>query len=182
MVTLAVFALSLPLLQGDDAGAERPLTLIIDDSAAAAPIWDGITDEARRRVRDAQRANQDIVLLLGAELETTPIPAAEALLRLRSATPRLRNQAAEFPSPPTDRQTVYLSLVSVLALRISSWTGLSAHQQQSSCPKTLILLSSLAMCAKRLMGLRQTGSARMEDAPRWSRRYRRGATYWRSSP
>ncbi len=109
MVTLAVFALSLPLLQGDDAGVERPLTLIIDDSAAAAPIWDGITDEARRRVRDAQRANQDIVLLLGAELETTPIPAAEALLRLRSATPRLRNQTAEFPSPPTDRQTVYLS-------------------------------------------------------------------------
>lgn len=109
MVALAVFALSLPLLQRDDAGADRPITLILDDSAAAAPIWDDITDEARRRVRDAQRANQDVVLLFGDTPDATPVPAAEALLRLRTATPRLRNQSVALPALPTDRQTVYLS-------------------------------------------------------------------------
>lgn len=109
MVALAVFALSLPLLQKDDAPSERPLTLIIDDSAAAATIWDDLTDDARRRVREAQRTNQEVILILGNEPDPTPIPAAEALLRLRSAAPAFQARSVQIPDLPRDNNTIFLS-------------------------------------------------------------------------
>lgn len=109
MVALAVFALSLPLLQSDDAPSERPLTLILDDSAAAAPIWDDLRDDARRRVRDAQRTNQDVVLILGDDPDPTPIPATEALLRLRSAAPSFQARTIDLPTLPNGNQTIFLS-------------------------------------------------------------------------
>lgn len=109
MVALAVFALSLPLLQNDDAAFVRPLTLIIDDSAASAPIWDDLTDDARRRLREAQRANQDVVLILGDDPDPAPIPAAEGLLRLQSASPNSKARTVQLPSVPTGNQTVFLS-------------------------------------------------------------------------
>lgn len=109
MVALAIFALSMPLLQNEDPAGDRPITLILDDSAASAPIWDDITDDARRRVRDAQRNNQDVVLILGAEPDPTPIPAAEALLRLRSASPQSKVKPIVIPDLPDGRQTIFLS-------------------------------------------------------------------------
>lgn len=109
MVALAVFALSMPLLQSDDTPTERPLTLIIDDSAASAPIWDDLTDDARRRVRDAQRNNQDVTLILGDDPDPTPIPAAEALLRLRSAAPAFQARPIQIPALSNGNETVFLS-------------------------------------------------------------------------
>lgn len=109
MVALAVFALSMPLLQNEDAPSQRPLTLIIDDSAASAPIWDALTDDARRRVREAQRNNQDVTLILGSDPDPTPIPAAEALLRLRSAAPAFQARPVELPTLPNNNETVFLS-------------------------------------------------------------------------
>lgn len=109
MVALAVFALSLPLLQNNDTPSSGPLTLIIDDSAASAPIWDELTDDARRRIREAQSANQNVILILGDEADADPIPAAEALLRLRSANPSVQARAVSLPDLPRENQTVYLS-------------------------------------------------------------------------
>jgi hypothetical protein len=109
MVALTVFALSLPLLQNEDTPSERPLTLILDDSAVSAPIWDDLTDDARRRVREAQRSNQDVILILGDEADPAPIPAAEALLRLRSATPSVQAQSVQIPTLPSNNNTVFLS-------------------------------------------------------------------------
>jgi len=109
MVAVAVFALSMPLLQSEDPSGDLPLTLILDDSAASAPIWDDLTDDARRRVRDAQRNNQDVVLILGPEPDPMPIPAAEALLRLRSASPQSKVKPVVIPDLPGGRQTVFLS-------------------------------------------------------------------------
>jgi hypothetical protein len=109
MVALAVFALSLPLLQNNDAPSDAPLTLIIDDSAASAPVWDTLTDDARRRLRNAQSANQNVILILGDDTDASPVPAAEALLRLRSATPNVQARPVTLPDLPRDNRTVYLS-------------------------------------------------------------------------
>ncbi|MGB6230597.1 MAG: BatA domain-containing protein, partial [Litorimonas sp.] len=109
LVALAVFALALPVLQTDAPSGDRPLTLVIDDSAASAPLWEEITDEARRRLRDAQSANQTVILIEGEEPDLQPVPAAEALQRLRSLTPRLRTDALPVPDLPRDRDTVFLS-------------------------------------------------------------------------
>lgn len=109
MVALTVVAMALPLLQSDEDVESRPLTLIFDDTALAAPIWDDITDEARRRLRQEQRNNRDVVLILGDDADTAPIPAAEALQRLRSAAPQLRAEATALPPLPAGRDTVFLS-------------------------------------------------------------------------
>ncbi|WP_298912114.1 DUF4159 domain-containing protein [uncultured Algimonas sp.] len=109
MVALAVFALSLPLLQSGAEDDGRPLTLVIDDSAAAAPVWSDMMDEARHRVRDAQRRNLDVVLITGETERFDAVPAAEALQRLRSASPRLDTAPATLPDLPPGRDTVFLS-------------------------------------------------------------------------
>lgn len=109
MVALAVFALSLPLLQNNDVPSDGPLTLIIDDSAASAPVWDALTDDARRRLRDAQNANQNVILILGDDPDASPVPAAEALVRLRSESPTARARPVTVPDLPRDNRTVYLS-------------------------------------------------------------------------
>lgn len=109
MVALAVFALSLPLLQQDDADQSGPLSLIIDDSPAAAPVWDDMMDEARQRLREAQRANRDVILILGDDPDMNPVPASEALQKLRSAAPRLTETVPDLSELPTDRTTVFLS-------------------------------------------------------------------------
>ncbi|MGB3456639.1 MAG: DUF4159 domain-containing protein [Litorimonas sp.] len=109
MVALAVFALSLPILTSEDNVDTAPLTLIVDDSAAAAPVWDTMMDDARNRLREAQRANETAVLLLGDDAELDPVPAAEALQRLRSAAPRSTARGVSLPDLPEDRRTVFLS-------------------------------------------------------------------------
>ena len=109
MVAIAVLALSLPLLQSNDPAADLPLTLVIDDSAASAPVWDDLTDDARRRIREAQSANQDVVLILGEDPSANAVPAAEALLQIRSAAPRGTARPVDVPGLPTGRRTVYLS-------------------------------------------------------------------------
>jgi hypothetical protein len=109
MVALAVFALSLPLLQADAVETDRPLTLIIDDSAAAAPVWSDLIDDARTRLRDARRNNQDVILLVGERETTDPIPAEEALRLLRTAAPRAMVEPTPIPQLPDDRRTVFLS-------------------------------------------------------------------------
>ena len=114
MVALAVFALSLPLLQRDTDDGSAPLTLVMDDSALSAPAWDDLRDEARRRLQAAQRANSDVVLVLGENPDVTPIPASEALQRLRSASPRLRARPTALPELPAGRRTVFLSSGAVL--------------------------------------------------------------------
>ena len=108
MVALAVVALSLPLLQRDADNANRPLTLILDDSALSAPAWDAMRDEARTRLRAAQRANEEVIFLLGDASATDPVPASEALQRLRAASPRLRAEPITLPDLPADRRTVFI--------------------------------------------------------------------------
>lgn len=108
MVALAVFALSLPFFQRDSLDDILPMTLIIDDSIMAAPVWDEMMDDARRRVRDAQRLNQDVILVLGESPDTTPIPAAEALLQLRSTMPRAGTDRPDIPGTSA-RRTVFIS-------------------------------------------------------------------------
>lgn len=109
MAALAVFALSLPLFQRDEADTSSALSLIIDDGPAAAPVWDAITDEARRRLREAQRANRDVILVLGDDPAFDPIPASEALQQLRSATPKLVQAVPDLSDLPADRATIFLS-------------------------------------------------------------------------
>ncbi len=108
MVALAVFALSLPLIVKDNDDASTPLTLVIDDSALSAPVWDDLLDEARRQVRAARRANQDVVLVIGDDTAEA-VPASEALNRLRSAQPRAVTSPATVPDLPGGRRTIYLS-------------------------------------------------------------------------
>ena len=108
LVALAVFALSLPLLQRDSDDGAQPLTLVMDDSALSAPAWEEMRDEARRRLRAEQRANRDVVFVIGERPSTDPVPATEALQRLRSATPRLRAAASDLPALPDSRRTVFI--------------------------------------------------------------------------
>ena len=108
MVALAVFALSMPLLTSDDAQESRPLTLVVDDSALSAPVWDELLDEARREVRAARRANEDVVLVIG-DGETQAVPASEALNRLRSAQPRSVATPSRVPELPSGRRTLFLT-------------------------------------------------------------------------
>ena len=114
MVALAVFALSLPFIQQDAEDGARDLTLVVDDSALSAPSWDELMDEARRRVRLAQRENRDVILVLGGEADLAPVPAAEALQRLQAASPRLRAEAPDLPDLPGGRQTLFLTSGAVL--------------------------------------------------------------------
>lgn len=109
MVALAVFALSLPLFQRSDELRSAPLTLILDDSAASAPLWNDMLDDARQRLREAQTNNQDVILVVGETDSLEPVPASEALRQLRSATPRPDATFPDIPDLTTDRQTVFLS-------------------------------------------------------------------------
>ena len=109
MVAIAVFALALPLLQRDDADGGQPLTLVIDDSALSAPVWEDLRDEARRRLRERQRRNEDVVLVLGETPDLDPVPASEALQRLRAASPRLVAQTRPAPAGPPGRRTVVIA-------------------------------------------------------------------------
>lgn len=109
MVALAVFALSLPLFQQSDDEGTAPLTLILDDSVASAPLWNDMLDDARQRLREAQTNNQDVILIVGETDNVDPVPASEALRQLRSASPRSDAALPEIPDLPSDRQTVFLS-------------------------------------------------------------------------
>ena len=110
LIALTVFALSLPLLQRDDVNADAPLTLILDDSALSAAAWDTMTDEARLRLETAQRANQEVIFITGGASDVDPIPAAEALQRLRSARPQLQARTRSIlPELPAGRQTIFIT-------------------------------------------------------------------------
>ncbi|MEL6686414.1 MAG: DUF4159 domain-containing protein [Pseudomonadota bacterium] len=109
MVALAVFALSLPLFQQSEDTGNAPVTLIIDDSAASAPLWSDMMDDARARLRKAQTNNQDVILIVGETDSLDSVPASEALRRLRSANPRPEGRFPDIPDLPEDRQTVFLS-------------------------------------------------------------------------
>lgn len=142
MVALAVFALSLPLLQDEGDRSAADLTLIIDDRAAAAPIWDDIMDDARQRVREAQRNNRDVILIMGEEPDMTPVPASEALQQLRIAAPRVRNTFPDIPDLSTGRSTIFLS--SGVSFedpdpRLPQLTDLSATIVMPEAPDTVIV-------------------------------------------
>lgn len=109
MVALAVFALSLPVLTRDDAGENSALTLIIDDSAASAPVWNDLLDDARSRLRDAQRDNADVILVTSETEEAEVIPATEALQQLQRLQPRPILTSLSLPDLPDDRQTFFLT-------------------------------------------------------------------------
>lgn len=109
IVALAIFALSLPVLTSSDDVATEQLTLIIDDSAASAPVWSDLMDDARIRLQEAQRNNADVVLLTSERVDTSPIPASEALQHLQRLQPQPILMNPEIADLPASRQTVFLS-------------------------------------------------------------------------
>lgn len=111
MVALTVFALSLPLFQRQSDLDTSLLTLIIDDSATSAPLWNDMLDDARARLRIEQSNNETVILILGEEGsdDPLPVPASEALRRLQSASPRSDGRFPVLPQLPDNRRTVFLS-------------------------------------------------------------------------
>ena len=87
LVALAVFALAQPFLKASETQTKRPLTLIIDQSVTAAPLWDKITSEAEAKIKEARRDNLTVRLVPTAEDTTDFIPANEALKIMKSLTP-----------------------------------------------------------------------------------------------
>lgn len=89
MVAIASVALAQPLLSQDKTETSRPLTLIIDTSVTAAPLWDDIIDEAERLTKEAQRKNLDVQIIAGGDDEPAGfMPAREAVERLKSLQPQ----------------------------------------------------------------------------------------------
>ena len=89
LVALTVFALAQPLLKSSDDQTARPLTLIIDQSVTAAPIWDNMIAAAETHIKTARRNNMDVQLILSGEDKPNPnfVPAAQALRELKSLQP-----------------------------------------------------------------------------------------------
>ncbi len=87
---LIVFALAKPVFQAKDVTSAKPLTLILDQSVTAAPIWNDIIADAESRARDARRSNLDIRLIASGETyESLPAfaPAQNALDALKTLQP-----------------------------------------------------------------------------------------------
>jgi len=87
---LIIFALAKPVFQAKDVATSKPLTLIIDQSVTAAPIWNDIIAEAESRAREARRSNLNVRLIASGETyDTLPefAPAQNALDTLKSLQP-----------------------------------------------------------------------------------------------
>ena len=87
---LIIFALAKPVFQEKDTAASKPLTLIIDQSVASAPIWNDMIADAEVRTREARRSNLNVRLIPSGEtLAILPEfePAQNALETLKSLQP-----------------------------------------------------------------------------------------------
>ena len=87
---LIIFALAKPVFQEKDTAASKPLTLIIDQSVASAPIWNDMIADAEARTREARRSNLNVRLIPSGEtLAILPEfePAQNALETLKSLQP-----------------------------------------------------------------------------------------------
>ena len=92
LVSLIIFALSLPIIKQAEGINERPITLLLDTHWGAGANWNAISREAEARLIDARRKNLEVRLITTTQPSGTndlPAfgPAEDALNRLETIFP-----------------------------------------------------------------------------------------------
>ena len=92
LVSLIVFALSLPIIQQAEGINDRPITLVLDTHWASGANWNALNKEAEARLTDARRKNIPVRLITTTRpsTETTQpnfVPADQAVNHLKTIFP-----------------------------------------------------------------------------------------------
>ena len=92
LVSLIVFALSLPIIQQAEGINDRPITLVLDTHWATGPNWNAMNKEAEARLMDARRKNLQVRLVTttrpsGDDTQPNFGPADQAINQLKTIFP-----------------------------------------------------------------------------------------------
>ena len=141
LVSLIIFALSLPIIKQAEGINERPITLLLDTHWSAGANWNAMNQEAEARLLDARRKNLDVRLV------TTTKPSAEKdLPSFGPAEDALGQLKTLFPDAlPFDADYVNAALTAPLvgaALENSEVIWISAGLDHKAMTPAAELLSS----------------------------------------
>jgi len=92
LVSLIIFALSLPIIKQAEGINERPITLLLDTHWSAGANWNAMSGEAQARLVDARRKNLDVRLITTTKPSTEKDlpsfgPAEDAIGQLKTLFP-----------------------------------------------------------------------------------------------